>query len=227
MLDHSMIKSTFLNASIIDITYASLLAFVLGVIIALTYVKSFSGLSYSRAYVQSLILAPLLTAIAMQAIGDSVARGLGMMGAFSLLRFRTNIKDTRDMMFIFASLGVGLACGVYSYSIGLVSTFFFCAAIFVIHNVPFSGEAGYDSVLRLQIDNIPDLKKEIDRVLSQCTRRFSLISMREMGQGERLDLSYQLKMRDSSSQTQIMSQLSRVSSLKDMHLFMQDQAHEA
>jgi uncharacterized membrane protein YhiD involved in acid resistance len=226
MLDHLALKSTFINSSMIDITYASLLAFLLGVGLAVTYVRSFNGLSYSRGFLQALIFAPLLTAVAMQAIGDNVARGLGTMAAFSLLRFRTNIKDTRDMMFMFASLSAGLACGVYAYPIALISMAFFCLAVFVVHNVPFSVESDFDAVLRLQVDNDPDLQGNIDRVLKNHSRRFSLISVREMAQGERLDLSYQLKMQRADSQSRIMSELARVSSLRDMHLFVQDRAHE-
>lgn len=226
MLDHAVLKSTFINASLIDITYACLLAFLLGVAIALTYVRSFNGLSYSRAFLQAMIFAPLLTAIAMQAVGDSVARGLGMMGAFSLLRFRTNIKDTRDMMFMFAALTAGLACGVYAYNIALVSIAFFCLAVFVVHKVPFSAECDFDAVLRLQLDNQLESQTSVDHILKRHSRRFSLISVREMGQGERLDLSYQVKLNQRDSQARIMSELARVGSTRDVHLFMQDKAHE-
>jgi uncharacterized membrane protein YhiD involved in acid resistance len=226
VLDHLVLKSTFINSSIIDIVYASLLAFILGVVIAFTYMRSFSGLSYSRTFLQTLIYAPLLTAIAMQAVGDSVARGLGMMGAFSLLRFRTNIKDTRDMMFIFAALGAGLGCGVYAYPIALISTFFFALAVFIVHNVPFSAASDFDAVLRLQVDNSPERQSKIDSVLKEHARRFTLISVREAAQGERLDLSYQLKMQRQDSQARIMQQLGQIESLRDAHLFLQGNAHE-
>lgn len=226
MLDHSVIKSTFVNSSTLDIVYACLLAFILGVAIAVAYVKSFRGLSYSRAYIQSIIFAPLLTAIAMQAVGDSVARGLGMMGAFALLRFRTNIKDSRDMMFMFAALAVGLGCGVYSYDIALISTVFFCLAVFAVHNIPFSVESDFDAILRLQVDNSPTHQSAVDSVLTSKARRFSLISMREMGQGDRLELSYQLKMEEKETESSILNALGKVSSLRDAHLFIQDRAHE-
>lgn len=226
MLDHMLIRSTFVNASIIDIVYACLLAFILGVAIAFTYVRSFSGLSYSRSFIQSLIFAPLLTAIAMQAVGDSMARGLGMLGAFSLLRFKTNIKDSRDMMFMFASLAAGLACGVYSYSIAVVSIFFFSIAVYIVHNIPFSVNSDFDAVLRLQVDNTIELQSHIDRVLAEFSRRYALISMREAGQGSRLDMTYQVKMQKGKMQTQLVDELSKISSLKDIHVFVQDQAHE-
>jgi uncharacterized membrane protein YhiD involved in acid resistance len=226
MLDNLMLKTTFVNASLINIVYASLLAFLLGVAIAFAYVRSFNGLSYSRAFLQALIFAPLLTAVAMQAIGDNVARGLGTMAAFSLLRFRTNIKDTRDMMFMFAALTAGLACGVYAYPIAVISMALFCAAVFVVHNMPLNADSDYDAVLRLQVNNDPDLQRSVDGVLRTHSRKFALLSAREMAQGERLDLSYQIKMQKPESQSRIMSELSRVSTLRDVHLFMNDQAHE-
>jgi len=226
MLDHSLIKSTFSNASSIDVVYAALLAFVIGVLIAVTYTQTFRGLSYSRGYLQSLIFAPILTAIAMQAIGDSVARGLGMMGAFSLLRFRTNIKDTRDMMFIFAALGAGLACGVYAYQFAVISMGFFCLSVFVVHNVPFSPDADFDAVLKLQIDNTPSLQDSVSEVLKSTTKRYTLISMREMGQGQRLDVSYQIKIRGNKNQSHIFHGLSQIQSVQNTQIFMQDQAHE-
>jgi uncharacterized membrane protein YhiD involved in acid resistance len=221
-----LIRSMFINASIIDIVYACLLAFILGVSIAFTYVRSFSGLSYSRSFIQSLIFAPLLTAIAMQAVGDSMARGLGMLGAFSLLRFKTNIKDSRDMMFMFASLAAGLACGVYSYSIAVVSIFFFSLAVYIVHNIPFSVNSDFDAVLRLQVNNSTELQSNIDRVLAEFSRRYALISMRETGQGSRLDMTYQVKMQKGKMQTQLVDELSKIATLKDIHLFVQDQAHE-
>src|SRR3954468_24448196 len=113
MFDYLTVAALLSNAEFFSIGYSFLLAFVLGGLIALIYIKSFQGLSYSRNYLHCLVLCPILTALTMQAIGDNVARGIGMVGTISLLRFRTDIKDPRDMVFIFASLGAGLACGVH------------------------------------------------------------------------------------------------------------------
>ena len=92
--------------------YSLVLCFVLSNIIAFTYEKTFQGLSYSRNFVQAMILGSLVVAVAMMAIGNNLARGLGMMGALTIIRFRTNLKDPRDIIFIFASLATGMAAGV-------------------------------------------------------------------------------------------------------------------
>ena len=112
MLDLLAVQSSTANATIITLAYTLLLAFVLSSIIGWTYERTFLGLSYSRNYVQALVLSSVVAATVMQAIGDNVGRGLGMLGALSIVRFRTSFKDPRDIMFIFAALGAGIGCGV-------------------------------------------------------------------------------------------------------------------
>ena len=112
MLDLLAVQSSSTNATIITLAYTLILAFVLSSTIAWTYEKTFLGLSYSRNFVQGIVLSAVVAAMVMQAIGDNVGRGLGMMGALSVVRFRTSFKDPRDIMFIFAALGAGIGCGV-------------------------------------------------------------------------------------------------------------------
>ena len=105
MLDLLAVQSSSTNATIITLAYTLILAFILSSTIAWTYEKTFLGLSYSRNFVQGIVLSAVVAAMVMQAIGDNVGRGLGMMGALSVVRFRTSFKDPRDIMFIFAALG--------------------------------------------------------------------------------------------------------------------------
>src|SRR6476469_10442732 len=97
MLDINALATTTANPTLISICYALALSFILGTVIAVVYVKTFQGLSYSRNFIHCLVLCPVVTAIAMQAVGDNLARGIGMVGAISLLRFRSSLKDPRDM----------------------------------------------------------------------------------------------------------------------------------
>lgn len=115
MLDLLAVQSSTANATLITLAYTLILAFILSSVIAWTYEKTFLGLSYSRNYVQALVLSSVVAATVMQAIGDNVGRGLGMLGALSIVRFRTSFKDPRDIMFIFASLGAGIGCGVFAW----------------------------------------------------------------------------------------------------------------
>ena len=118
---------------LINVTYSFLWAFVLASIIAVTHKLTFTGEYYPRNFFQALILGALVTAMVMMAIGDSLARGLGVFGAMAIIRFRTRIDDPRDVLFLFAALSTGLAIGVFGYSISFAGTILFCAVAFLLH----------------------------------------------------------------------------------------------
>jgi len=115
-----------------------LLAFLLSSLLAFTYEKTTRDLSVSKNYLQALVLASIVSATVMQAIGDSLARGLGMLGALAIIRFRTTLRHPRNMMFMFASLAVGISCGVYGFNIAVVGTLTFSLVAFLLRLSPFS-----------------------------------------------------------------------------------------
>ena len=110
-----------------------LFAFVLSSVIALMYERTFQGLSYSRGLVQSMILGSIVSCLLMIAIGDNIARGIGIVGSLAIIRFRTNLRDPRDLVFLFASLGIGVAAGVQSYATAFIGTIVFCLIVFVLY----------------------------------------------------------------------------------------------
>jgi uncharacterized membrane protein YhiD involved in acid resistance len=122
---------------IVNIGYAFLWAFVLGSLVAITHKLTFTGDYYPKNFFQSLILGALVTTLVMMAIGDSLARGLGVFGAMAIIRFRTRIADPRDVLFLFAALSTGLAIGVYGFTISFIGTILFCSVAFVLHFSPF------------------------------------------------------------------------------------------
>lgn len=93
-----------------------IVASALGFVIYLSYYLAHSGTIYSCRFNVSLVILTVLTALVMTAIGNNVALSLGMVGALSIVRFRTAIKDSRDTIYIFWAVVAGLACGVGDYS---------------------------------------------------------------------------------------------------------------
>jgi uncharacterized membrane protein YhiD involved in acid resistance len=222
MLDFSLINSSMTNPTLVSVIYAFLLSFVLGTAIAVIYVKSFQGLSYSRNFLHALVLCPIVISIAMQAIGDNVARGIGMIGALSLMRFRTNIKDPRDMFFVFASMTVGLACGVHAYGISLIGVMCFALAVYVLSKTPFAYGPHYDGLLRLNLSRGGEEQRQLESALSESCKHFALISIREVGQGERLDYSYQVKMKVANGHDRLLTELSKIENARGVNLMMQE-----
>jgi uncharacterized membrane protein YhiD involved in acid resistance len=226
MLDFGMVSSSMANPTLLSVFYAFLLSFVLGTIVAVLYIKTFQGLSYSRNFLHCLVLCPILTAIAMQAIGDNIARGIGMIGAISILRFRTNIKDPRDMFFIFASLAIGLAAGVHAYAIATVGALCFAAATLVLSKTPFAHGPQFDALLRLNLRREESSLRKLEDVLNENCKHFAMISVREMAQGDVLDYAYQLKFKDKRNQNSILMGLKGVEGARGVNLMMQESVIE-
>ena len=136
------IYSLFTNPS--DMTWQQILmnisaAAVLGMFIFVSYLISHRGTIYSKKFNASLVILTVLTGTVMTVIGNNIALSLGMVGALSIVRFRTAIKDSRDTVYIFWAIIIGICCGVGDYlvaSIGSAVTFFviFILSLFIIYN---------------------------------------------------------------------------------------------
>ena len=98
-----------------------LLTFVLSKPLAWIYIWTHQGTSYSRSFVHALVLLSMIVTLVMLAIGDSMARAFGLFGALALIRFRTPIKDSRDTVFLFLSVAIGITVGVQNAMLAAVS----------------------------------------------------------------------------------------------------------
>lgn len=98
-----------------QITAHIVVAALLGLVIFVSYAVSHRGTIYSKKFNVSLILLTILTGTVMTVIGNNVALSLGMVGALSIVRFRTALKDTRDTVYVFWAITVGICCGVGDY----------------------------------------------------------------------------------------------------------------
>ena len=95
---------------------------ILGLLIFVSYAISHRGTIYSKKFNVSLVLLTVLTSMVMTVIGNNVALSLGMVGALSIVRFRTAIKDSRDTVYIFWTIIVGICCGVGDFVVGSIGS---------------------------------------------------------------------------------------------------------
>lgn len=131
----SNLSLTELSTAVIFINIA--LSFLLAIIIAVIYQKTHHGLSYSRSYVESLVMMSVLAAIAMMILGNNLVRALGILGVFTLIRFRTIIKDPKDATYLFFSLAVGMGVGTGNYAISVIGTGCLIAIILIMDKFSF------------------------------------------------------------------------------------------
>jgi len=196
---------------LINITYSFLWAFLLASIIAITHKLTFTGDYYPKNFFQSLILGSVVTTLVMMAIGDSLARGLGVFGAMAIIRFRTRIDDPRDVLFLFAALSTGLAIGVYGFTISFVGSILFCLVAALLHISPFKSFA-HHSHLFFTLENT-DRLDEVLRIVAMHCREHRVITML-INKENLMRYHYGISFKTDTSKTDLMDALRKVEGLK-------------
>jgi hypothetical protein len=222
MLDFLTLQTTAGEHSIISILYTVLLSFLLSSLVALTYEKTFRGLSYSRNFIQAMILSSIIAGMIMQAIGENPLRGLGVLGALAMIRFRTGFKDPRDIVFMFAAMAAGISCGVFGYGIAVVGTLVFCGAAIVLYFSPFGCNRYFDGMLRFNIEAKDSANQELIDIMKYHCRTFALVTLRELAQGNRLEYAYHVKLRNKIPQESLVNKIRQLQGAKDVQLLLQE-----
>ena len=206
-----------------DITLAALLlAFALSMTISWVYVATYSGLSYMRSFANTLAIAGVVSALVMLAIGDDVARGIGLVGALTVIRFRSTLKDTRDLMFAFVALSVGVACGVLAFAVAMLRTAVFCAAMAYLSFSDFGTRRMWNAVLRLLEVATGKTSKNAKQGAAKNMRPAVLINARDLGGGTQEHASYHLRLRDASEKALILQSIGEIPGISGATLHMQD-----
>ncbi len=203
-----------------------LLTFLISSLIAYVYERTFQGLSYSRGLVQSMILGSLVTCLLMIAIGDNIARGIGIVGSLAIIRFRTNLRDPRDLIFIFAALGVGVAAGVQSYMTAIIGGLSFCVASILLFQLPFGARRQHDGLVRFQASADDKVATQIAEIMKRIPQRFALVTMRDVAQGTYVDYSYQIKLANPDDGPRLIRAVSNVESVRGLSYMSQESTVE-
>ena len=210
----------------ISILLSLLLAFVLGQMLAWVYFFTHIGLSYSRTFVQSLVIIAVVVATIMTVIGDNIITAFGLMGALAIIRFRNVIKDTRDIVFVFCSLVIGMAAGSQRYALAVMATLFLSLIIIYLHYTQFGSLRPHNGFLRFTITDRIDSGHPAIAILNRFCRSFTLVSMQEGPDESRIEYAYQLYIRNSKKNEQLLSELGNIKNVENVNLTMQEQLLE-
>ena len=157
---------------------STLFAFFLSSAIAITYEFTTQSIYRRAHYLQAIVLIGVVAAMVMQAIGDSLARGLGIIGALSIIRFRTVLDDPRNITFMFASLGAGIATGVLGFGVAFTGTLVFCLGALILRFSPLSNNNELIGEVKLQVPKSDEVQDEIERKIKRHCRDHELEQIR-------------------------------------------------
>lgn len=207
-----------------DVILALLLAFLLGQLLAWVYYITHSGLSYSRSFVQSLIMITVVIALVMSTIQNSFVTAVGLMGALSIIRFRNIIKDTRDISFIFCSLVIGMAAGSQRFAIAIIGTLTMCSIAVYLRYTNFGTHHPHNGFLRFSINKHIGSDHPIHSILKQFCGSFTLVSAQDSGYGDpNVEYAFQLMLRNATKNEKMLAELEQIEDVKNISLTMQEQ----
>lgn len=164
--------------------------FILVMVISWAYRKTHHGLSYSQSFNFTLVVMGLLISVVMMVIGSNIAIAFGALGAFSLIRFRTAVKDIKDTSFVFFSVAIGMASGTGNYMLALIATIFIVVTIVILDMINFGSIKKFNYILSLSMDNESNQNGVIKEIFKKYTKEDSLLNVSARNNGKSLDMTF-------------------------------------
>ncbi len=168
----AMLADQFSQITPLDVVTALVTGFLVGLVIAFVYKKCFRGVLYSPSFAATLVMLTLITTPVTMCIKSDVALSMGMVGALSIVRFRTAVKDPMDTAYMFWALTMGILLGANLYLIAVVVVLGISIAMFALTFFRFSTPNAYLLVLHYD----PDAEYDIDQQLRRTVKNRKLRS---------------------------------------------------
>lgn len=177
------------DLSVAAIAYTLLFSFALGMFIFFIYRVSYQGVMYSKTFNVTLIAISMITSSIILAISSNIILSLGMVGALSIIRFRTAIKDPIDVAYLFWAVGVGITSGAGLWMLALMSSIIIGIILFVLSNIS-DVNTPYLCVISYQTEDTNDLVFEL---IEKEAKRYRLKS--KVFDGENYELTVEIRSR--------------------------------
>ncbi len=188
-----------------DMVSALLLAFLLGVFILVIYRLTYSGVCFSKTFALSLVMLAMVTCLAILTVSSNVVLSLGMVGALSIVRFRTAVKDPADTVFMFWSIVAGIMTGAGYITVAVLATLLLGVLFMLLHL--FSGKyksRAYVAVIRCG--------EEAEGAVLSALKGLGKYKIRSMNtRGDALEIVAELNLPESK-----LSKLTRLRKLEDV-----------
>lgn len=221
MFDLSSITYNTENPTFITILFTVMCSFLCSAMIVFTYDKTTRDVDRSGNFLQALVLISVVSAMVMQAIGDSLARGLGMLGALAIIRFRTTLRNPRNMVFMFGSIAAGIACGVFGFVIAFTGTISFCLLAFLLWMTPFSQKQNLIGTLILQLPKDSDNFTVLEILLNKNCKAFKIKRYRiffTRKKRERVEYEYQISLTKELQGWELVNKINELPDVRSVRL---------
>lgn len=172
----STLAAQFTAIAPMEVVVALLSGFLVGLIIAFVYKRCFRGVLYSPSFALTLVMLTLITTPVVMCIKSDIALSMGMVGALSIVRFRTAVKDPMDTAYMFWALTMGILLGAQLYFVALVVVLGISVAMFVLTFVHFTNPNNYLLVIHYDEDAEYDIQQQLRRAVKNRRLRSKTVT---------------------------------------------------
>lgn len=189
-----IIKDSFLETftgsiSPMQILFALLVSFLVSIFIVFIYRKTYTGVIYSKSFSLCLILLSMITSIIICTINSNLALSLGMVGALSIVRFRTAIKEPVDTVFMFWAISVGIMTGAGLYVIAIIASLIIGIFYFLSYVMGFKTKKQYLLILKYENEYEKQINNEITKLKKYKLKSKSIT-------GNMTEVTYEIEVTD-------------------------------
>ncbi len=212
--------------TVFDVFTNMVVALICGIIIALVYRFIYKGPSYSVTYVNSMVLLSLVTSLIMLVIGNNLARAFGLVGAMSIIRFRTAVRDVQDIVFIFFSLAVGMAAGVGLHIIALMGTVFISIVAVVLVTFNFGAPRKREYLLQVSLISTEENESKLESTLKKYCKKLQLVNMKNLGD-DSVEIFYHVNFKNKERSSEMLRVLNKDDQILNVNLFFDEDDTDA
>lgn len=171
-------------------------ALALGLIISLVYIGIHKKEEYSVSFTIALIMLPAIIAIIILLVGNNVARAFSLAGAFSLIRFRSAAADSKDIAYVFFTLGVGLACGMGYIGYAALFALILCSVMILLTRFNYGRPRTNPLQLKIVLPEDMDYQDTFQEVLQEYTTDCQLVKVKTIEFGSLFEITYHITLKN-------------------------------
>lgn len=210
-------------ATVSEIFLNITVALLCGLFIARLYKATYRGTGYSVAFTNSIVMLAMITSVVIMVIGNNLARAFGLVGALSIIRFRTAIKDTQDIVFIFFGLAMGLASGAGFHKIAIIGTLTVGAILYFLSKSPLLTARHKEYLLQFASSSIGDDTALYMPIIEKYCKQHKVINVKSIEGHDLLELSYYIRFKDESKSDDFIRELKKLPEIKDINLYFDEE----
>jgi uncharacterized membrane protein YhiD involved in acid resistance len=213
------------SLSLLEIVVRFTTALVAGLMVMWFYRKSYKGAGYASGFISSLLLLTLITALVMMVIGNNLARAFGLVGAMSIIRFRTAVKDTIDIIFIFFALAVGMAAGVGYYKMALAGLIFIGFTTYIVSRMSIVNPNKEEYLLQFTYSPNGVAVPEYQAILDKFCKSHKIVNIKTTDpRTKNMDMAFYVRLKNRANSSEFIKSLRNTSGVNTINLFFDEDA---